>query len=203
MFKTNPSLSSALNQLRPIYKNKAIFIPLGLAILILLLGWIGAPATEWLRYQRDAVQSGQLWRLLTGNLVHLGWSHIFLNLGGLVLVWILFQRHFTGMQWLVLLFSSSLGVCLGLLLFDPNLVWYVGLSGTLHGLFIAGSLADIRTGEKSGYILLIAIAGKLLWEQLHGPLPGTAEAAGGNVVVDAHLYGALAGFSGLLLKPRK
>jgi len=34
---------------------------------------------------------------------------------------------------------------------------------------------------------------KLAYEQLYGALPGSAATAGGPVIVDAHLYGSIAG----------
>ena len=39
----------------------------------------------------------------------------------------------------------------------------------------------------------LLVVGKLSWEQFDGALPGSESVAGGLVVVDAHLYGALAG----------
>ena len=42
-------------------------------------------------------------------------------------------------------------------------------------------------------VMLIFLAGKLLWEAAAGPLPMTAELAGGDVVVGAHLWGTLGG----------
>jgi len=42
-------------------------------------------------------------------------------------------------------------------------------------------------------ILLVLVVGKLVWEQLTGALPGSESIAGGEVLVDAHLYGAIGG----------
>jgi membrane associated rhomboid family serine protease len=48
----------------------------------------------------------------------------------------------------------------------------------------------------------LLVCGKLLWEQAVGPLPGSAEVAGGKVIVDAHLYGAIGGLVlGWVLSP--
>jgi membrane associated rhomboid family serine protease len=30
---------------------------------------------QWGRYDREALESGELWRLVTAHLVHLGWGH--------------------------------------------------------------------------------------------------------------------------------
>ncbi len=177
-------------------------LPLLLALLSLIIATVGEPANLLLRYDRGAITQGEWWRLLTGNLAHLGWSHTLMNLAGLALIWGLFARVYGAATWLTITLAGSLGVTLGLLLLNPHLEWYVGLSGLLHGLFVAGVIGAIRQGHRREALLLAAIAAKLIWEQLSGPLPGTAEMANGPVVVDSHLYGAVAGaLIALIVKP--
>jgi len=153
----------------------------------------GDAARHALRFDRAAILDGQWWRLLSGHLVHLGAHHMLLNLAALLLGYLLCGDVFDFGRWLLILLGSMLGIGLGLLLFDPGLVWYVGLSGALHGLLAAGALALIRRREGVGWALLVLLVGKLVWEQTAGPIPWTAAASGGPVVVDAHFYGALSG----------
>ncbi|MEJ2686065.1 MAG: rhombosortase [Gammaproteobacteria bacterium] len=165
--------------------------PLALAVLCIALQAAGlAPELRW---QRSLIEAGQWWRLLTGSLVHLGWSHLAMDLAGLALIWALFGPLLSTWQWTVAFLTSASAVGLGLYLFDPQLAWYVGLSGALHGLFVAALPAQFRKHPGEGLILLAAIAAKLTWEHLLGPLPGSAELAGGAVVTQAHLAGALGG----------
>ncbi len=168
-------------------------LPLGLALACLAVALAGPGAMEALRYDREAIAAGQWWRLLSANLAHLGWSHLLLNLAGLALVWALFRPFLPLAGWLTALLLSALAVTLGLWLLDPRIGWYVGLSGVLHGLFVAGALGAVGAGERRELLLLAVITAKLAWEQWHGPLPGSAEAAGGPVVVESHLYGAISG----------
>lgn len=177
--------------------------PITLALLSLLLALIGDSATELLRYQSDVFKTGEIWRLISGNLVHLGWSHMILNVLGLGLIWGLFWNTFEARIWPLITLISALTVTLGLYWLIPNVVWYVGLSGLLHGLFVAGAVGGIRRGDRREAILLVAIIGKLLWEQIYGPLPGTSDMAGGPVIVESHLFGAIGGaIAALLFKPR-
>jgi hypothetical protein len=74
-----------------------------------------------------------------------------------------------------------------------NMLWYVGLSGVLHGLIIAGAIRGLRQLPGESAVILAAVIGKLTWEQLAGPLPGSESVSGGNVIVNAHLYGAIGG----------
>lgn len=180
--------------------------PLLLAVLCLLLAATGDWAREWLRYERALLPS-EPWRLLTAHLVHLGWSHLLLNLAGLGLIWGLVGEYLDTRRWIAILMISGFGVSAGMWAVDPHLQWYVGLSGVLHALLVAGALAGAgqRTGEMTVLLALVSI--KLAWEQVSGPLPGSEISAGGPVVVDAHLFGALAavvpGLIWLKLSPRR
>lgn len=174
-------------------------IPFVLGALALLITILGEGAAEVLRFQRSAILDGEFWRLLTGHMVHLGWSHLLMNLMGGALIWALVGGSLITNAWLLLLFCCGLFDSLGLLLLNPEVHWYVGFSGVLHGLFIAGSLAGVLVGRRDNLLLLIAVIAKLVWEQVAGPLPGSEAAAGGPVVVDAHLYGAIAGGITILL----
>lgn len=164
-----------------------------LIITSLALATFSDATSLMLRYDRNAIFQGELWRLLTGNIVHLGWPHTVMNLAGFILIWMIFWRQLSTTRWLLAIVLTSLGVTLGLLLFNPQLHWYVGLSGSLHGLFIIGIIRHLQAGYRLEWLLLAALTTKLAWEQFVGALAGTSELAGGPVVVDAHLYGAVSG----------
>jgi rhomboid family GlyGly-CTERM serine protease len=172
-------------------RNPANLLAVGLAAVAIVLHYTGLEAI--LSYQRSLIANGSWWLLLSGNFVHLGSSHLWMNLAGLALVAALVWRHFNAWQWSILIILSSLGVGVGLWFFNPEVEGYVGFSGTLHGLIIAGALADLRVYPRTAAILLLCIVAKLAWEQLSGALPGSESVAGGKVLVDAHLYGAIAG----------
>ncbi len=152
---------------------------------------LGDSAREWLRFERAGLADEQLWRLLTGHLVHLGWQHLALNLAGLLLMWMLFAGEYSWRRWAIILAASTAAIDAGLYWLAPGLQWYVGLSGVLHGVLAAGALAGCRRGEPAGWVALTFLLAKLIWEQMVGALPSSEAAAGGPVIVDAHLYGAL------------
>lgn len=177
-------------------------VPLILAAVCVVLA-LGGDVTHYaLRYDRDEILAGEIWRVFTGNFLHLGWTHLALNLAGLALIWAFFGPLFDTREWLGIIVVTALGTGLGLLWLNPELGAYVGLSGALHGYFTAGCVTEIRLKRREGYWLLGAVAAKLAWEQWHGAMPGTAALAGGEVIVDAHLYGAIVGLAAVLLKPK-
>jgi rhomboid family GlyGly-CTERM serine protease len=177
--------------------------PLAVGLAAIIVALLGTEADLALRYDRAAILDGQAWRLLSGHMAHLGWSHLAMNLAALALIWILVGQLLSPVQWVWAAFVTALGIGGGLLAFNPELAWYVGLSGVLHGFLVSGCLADLRSGHRSAWLLLALVWAKLIWEQIAGPLPGSALGAGGAVVVDAHLYGALAGILAFAVLKRK
>lgn len=170
------------------------------AVALFLLPEIdGAAARDALSYQRAALAEGQWWRLLTAHFVHLDLEHAALNAMGLVLMWALFARDYPPLRWLAIYLGTALTVSAGLWWFSPEVAWYVGASGALHGVMTAGTLAHLRRGDLDGWILAIFIVLKLGYEQLAGALPF---AGSPDTVVDAHLYGAIGGVVLALLRGR-
>jgi rhomboid family GlyGly-CTERM serine protease len=163
---------------------------LAVCLLLLIIQSGGAAAQLALRYDRDALAAGQWWRLLTAHVVHLGYEHAVLDVAGLALMWALFARDYSLRGWLLILALSVAGIDAGLWVLSSTTQWYVGSSGVLHGVLAAGTCAHLRRREPDGWILALFLVGKLVYEQAHGALPLTA---GGAVIVDAHLYGAVSG----------
>ena len=166
--------------------------PLLLMLLALALGLGGEPVRIALRYDSVAIGAGQWWRLLTGNYVHLGWWHLFLNELGVIVLVLLCPDKLSWAVWLRRLLLLSLGMSLGLFFFVPGVRWYVGLSGVMHGLFVLGLgrqvvvEKDLIAGGCLAYLI-----GKIAWEMFSG-VPVSDEAAiGGSVLVESHLYGTL------------
>lgn len=185
-----------MNRVLPGWIKRHVFwlILLAGCLLLQIMG-----LAESLRFDRSLIGQGDYWLLLSAHFVHLNWNHLWLNLAGLVLVMVFFGRYCAITVWSAVILLSALSVALGLLWFNDNIHWYVGLSGVLHGLFVVGAWYEYRHYAKSGAVLVLLIMAKLIWEQVSGALPGSESMTGGHVVVDAHLYGALGGLLFLLL----
>lgn len=168
-----------------------------LLLLCLMLQWLDFG--QRLQYDREAIQQGELWLLITGHLIHLNWPHFWMNMAGLLLGAVFFGSYYSLKYWSGLILFSTIFCSLALYLLNPELLFYVGMSGVLHGLLVAGAIQEYRHYRNSGIILMLLLVAKLLWEQLSGALPGSSSMAGGHVVVDAHLYGAIAGLLFALL----
>ncbi len=161
---------------------------LGAPVLILFFGVETA-----LEYRREAVLGGEWFRLLSASFTHLTPGHALLNMGAALLLW-LYAGDMPMRAWWFGIVCCSLGVGAGLLVFNPEISWYVGMSGLLHGMvppIVAFRL--LRRADRFALLLAAGLVLKICAEQLWGSSPGTAALAGGPVVVDAHLWGALSG----------
>jgi rhomboid family GlyGly-CTERM serine protease len=174
-------------------RSSAWQVPLILTGFSVLAGLGGAGAREHLRYDRAGLAEGELWRLITGHFAHLGWTHLWLNVAGLIVVWLLVGSGYSLLNWAVVIALSLVAIDLCFWFLDPGLDWYVGMSGLLHALLVAGIASRFRVAKGESLALAAVIAAKIAWEQFAGPLPGSELSAGGPVVVDAHLYGVMAG----------
>ncbi len=167
-----------------------VLVLLGLC-LALALG--GEPVRRWGRYDRAGIEAGQLWRLLTGHLVHLNAGHFLLDGTALVLIRLIVGDALSAAEWCGAALASLVAIDAGLYFGSPAVLWYVGLSGMLHGLLAAGACALLERFRGFALTIAAGIAGKLLFEHFVGPLPFSESATGGTVITAAHFYGAVGG----------
>ena len=174
--------------------------PLALGLALVAMQWLAGVLPGALPYERTAILSGgQYHRLLTAHLVHYDRAHLAWNLAGLALVAWLFAREFPLRDWIVILFASTVAVDVGFLVLEPQLQWYIGFSGVLHGLMAAGLCAWLwRTPDVLTGLVAALFASKLGWEHFMGALPFTAATLGVPVIHEAHTYGAVGGAAAAL-----
>lgn len=166
---------------------------LGYVLLVLLLTLAGDDVSALLRYERELVAAGQWWRLLSGNFVHLGAGHLLLDVTGLTLLLLFFRDVFAPRDWVLATLAGALVVGGGLWFLDPQVSNYVGISGVLHTLLFAGLLLSFRYNPLINGTVFAAMAYRLWTEQQPAyDVHYMQELMGGAVLVDAHLYGALA-----------
>lgn len=179
-----------------IYQNHPWLI---LSIVVFLSQFLGDQAMAQLQYQRLAISDNGFYRILTAHIVHANHLHSLINLAGLICLGLLSTYHMSAKDWWLGLLVSALFVSGGLFVFDPDLQWYRGLSGVLHGIAV---LLVLKARQLAGFIrviIFIAIAVKIVLEQMHTGLWQSEQLIGAPVVADAHLYGVVAGVVGFLI----
>lgn len=167
--------------------------PLLIATISIILFLLEPTSSDWLAYDRQQLNYFQWWRLISGHFLHTNNIHLLLNLAGLALLWALHGHYNPTFRYLLIFLWLCIGTSGGLYLFTPQMQWYVGLSGVLHGMFILGAYFDIHNKLRSGWILLFGVWLKVLHEQIYGANENVAELISANVAIDAHLFGTISG----------
>ncbi|WP_049722160.1 rhombosortase [Gilvimarinus polysaccharolyticus] len=164
---------------------------------MLTLAVIHTSINPILQYQRSAIEHWHLWRLFSAHAVHLNVVHALLNITALWLIIFWLGAERSRLAWLSAGALIGLGISLALYLWQPNISYYVGLSGVLHGLLVFGLVPLCWKNQPAAWVGFIAVIIKLCYEQIIPTGNNATEALiAGPVVSIAHIYGAC---SGLLL----
>ncbi len=155
-----------------------------------------ATISTLLVYDRQAILAGELWRLLTGHLVHFSGSHLLFNLLGFFpSAWIarrLGCRHIP-----LLCAVGALAISGALLLWQPGIAFFGGLSGIVNAVVIYAAIHGLRGEGNWRWFCLAAILFCLVgaaWELLAGtPMLARPDRYSFVPVPVAHLVGALSG----------
>lgn len=160
-------------------------------LLLVLLHVLPEQLRSVLEYHR--AEPLQVWRAVTGHLLHSNHWHLVMNLGALLLILMLHQLYYKLKTFVLLLVCGCFGVSVLLYLFSPDIEIYVGLSGWLHALITVGAVFDIKHKMQSGWLILLGVIAKVTYEQWQGPDAELAALINANVAIDAHLYGVICG----------
>jgi rhomboid family GlyGly-CTERM serine protease len=174
---------------------RSLIIETSLIILLTIMLYLFEPeASKLLAYYHNGIAEGEIWRLISATFCHTNFNHLVLNIVGLIITLALFIDFFKTIKILPIIIFCSLFIGLCLFLFDTEVIWYVGLSGVLHGLFSYGVVTDIGNKDPWGYLLGAGLVIKIIYEQMFGASQSTINLIAAQVLVNAHLYGAIAGF---------
>lgn len=167
---------------------------LAVVLVASLLASLGA-GLEWGIYDRQLVASGEWWRIWTAQFAHLNTPHLLLNLSAWALIWAYGWFSCDNARWFWLLACTTAICGWNIHHFETEIMWHGGLSGILHGLFLAITLLKLEyeLGDPVAWLGLAALVAKLAWEHFVGPLDGTEDLINLPVLTEAHLHGAFSG----------
>jgi len=160
------------------------------AIVMQLLSSAGN-TEQWQFERTDILEYFSWWRLFTGHWVHANVEHTALNLFSFIATLILFPNLGQPKRLLPLIAFSSLWISTALLIFSPDIEYYLGFSGVFYALLTAGAVSAWQT--PTAWLIAVFIIAKVLAEQTLGPMEYSAALTGGIVATSAHLYGVIAG----------
>jgi rhomboid family GlyGly-CTERM serine protease len=151
-------------------------------------------AADALIYDRQAIAAGEVWRLLTGHLVHLSARHLASDLLAFGIGGVLIERSW-GRSSGALYLAMSAGIGLSLWALDPALARFGGLSGLAYGnmaFLVLTMHARRQAGHGIAQMLLAAMLIKLLMDFTFTTSGLLGSSAGQAVTVPlSHLMGVL------------
>jgi len=155
-------------------------------------------------YERSSIFSGQVWRTWTGHIVHFGPNHLAWDLAVFLPAgcWLESLRPRCA-RWLYLLAPVIISAVL--LLFDPTLERYAGLSGLAMGTLVLLALVQITNKNESPWLwsgVLLLAAGKIVLELRQGAPLFVSDFANIRNVPLAHIGGVGCGLLCWLLLGR-
>jgi rhomboid family GlyGly-CTERM serine protease len=161
--------------------------------------------SEALEYRREAVAAGELWRLLTGQLVHWSTAMWVADVTVLVVAGFLLARRAPRLA-LTCVPISALAVAAAVHVLAPGLARYRGSSGIATALVVACALELARTPGASRRVAIAGLAlgtAKLAYEVATGAsLSSGTLPPGVRVAPVAHFAGVAGGLAAYLLTTR-
>ncbi len=156
---------------------------------------------QWLRYERDAVVGGQLWRLVTGNWTHWSIDQLWWNVVALAALGAACERRGRG-RFLICVGASALLVLLAVWGLAPAVETYRGLSGIASALFVLLAVSFLReeaNGDRITSTLaalaLLGFGAKVAFEVASGRTVFVDARSGAVVLPLAHVVGGLVGLA--------
>ncbi len=176
---------------------QALYGLIGFIALLVLAGGFSSDASfDLFSLRHTQVTQGQVWRLVSGNLVHFGWAHTLMNLAAFLLCSFALLTDLSIKRFTALFVCCCLAVGIGIYSLNPELANYAGLSGVIHGLIVAGLWYTKRHPLWLRILALAIVLGKIVQEHSANYQANELQALiPVPVAVDAHLYGAIAGAS--------
>jgi rhomboid family GlyGly-CTERM serine protease len=155
-------------------------------------------SSDWLALERDAVQTGELWRIWSGHLWHGSPVLAVWDLAAIALLGSWVERR-SRAELLAALGLGALLSSVAVLVVRPDLASYQGSSALASALFVTECLRLSGRGQ-DGFVrsvALLALVGLAIKVALESaelwPSPALAGSAALESVAVAHLAGALAG----------
>ncbi|WP_152503295.1 rhombosortase [Labrenzia sp. THAF82] len=175
--------------------SKLPWVSFALAAICLAFFAVLGGKPEALIYDRELIENGEFWRLVTGHFVHLDHQHLLMNVGALIALGFLYETSpHGGARRLILgcfVLSGSL-ISSVLFLGDLKTQFYCGLSAILNALYLVTMIAMWReTRSRIWLVGLGLLFAKTGYEALFGSVFSSSLEWPPHI--GAHLTGLLSG----------
>ncbi|SHE92452.1 rhomboid family GlyGly-CTERM serine protease [Microbulbifer donghaiensis] len=160
-----------------------------------LIYFVPAKLDSLLHYDRSLIFTGDYWRIVTGHFTHTNLNHLLMNCAGVILAWGLLPIR---PRLDLALFGLTIlaGLCgLALLVFEPHIGVYQGLSGLTHALIALGAVLNISDRDSRWWgLFLMALLSLKVYSEWFGTSGSLIEQwTGAPAATEAHIWGLVIG----------
>jgi rhomboid family GlyGly-CTERM serine protease len=187
---------------------RAPWLSLSLALLACIIFALGSSAAQLLQFDHSAIETGQLWRIITGHWTHWTSEHLLWDVAMFAALGAVCERRSRG-RFLATVFLSAVVISVSILEVLPTMQLYRGLSGTDSALFallavwmIRRAPNEMRSFPVIPLLFIVGFFAKLLIELLTGNAVFVHSTDSFVPVPFAHLVGACVGAVVALIQPR-
>lgn len=171
---------------------QSVLPPIVISALLFCFFYLLSPWHDQLLMRHASVVDGAWWQLMTSQLMHHDAPHLWFNIAGVWIAWLLFPEQLkTPKNWLavvpIMLASSAVQFFVA-----PTHEVYAGFSGALYGVFAYAALQDALNKKWIGGIVFVGLIIKII-------IDFDQPAHDDVVAVFAHIGGVLAGIAAVFI----
>ncbi|MCP5055729.1 MAG: rhombosortase [bacterium] len=135
---------------------RSVLISLAAVVVAVVVHVLPDVSSVWI-FERDAIESWQLWRILTSSWVHYSWTQLAHNALVIIACGVLLDDA-DWCRYAVLVLGGGLVVGLGVFLLRPDVARFAGLSGVACGATAFAALRGMRCDGRMPRLHLVLLA---------------------------------------------
>lgn len=171
--------------------DKTPWVTIMLTFVIIILYLLGQNIFDLLMFDKKAILSGEVWRILTGHLVHCTFSHLFWNIVAFIVLGFVIETRSLN-KFVASLLISWIFVSVWIFFGEKTITAYCGLSGVLTGLLVMAVYIKFKeTNNKIYFFVLLATSCKIIFEIITNN--AMFSKLSGQVIPGAHIAGFIGG----------
>ncbi|MBF0252299.1 MAG: rhombosortase [Candidatus Omnitrophica bacterium] len=135
---------------------KVPWLTLLISLIVLVLFAMGPDKNSVFVFNKFEIKAGATWRLLTGQLIHNNFDHLFWDLFGFMVIGSIVEIN--GRWKFILSFMlSAISVSLWMFLLEKDFTVYYGLSGLLNGLLVIAVFVKWKETRNPLFVCIFGI----------------------------------------------
>lgn len=145
---------------------KVPWLTLWISLIVLGLFAVGPDSNSIFVFNKIEINNGSIWRLLTGQLIHNNFDHLFWDLFGFIVLGGIIETN-SRRKFIAAFLISALAVCFWMFWIEKDFTIYYGLSGLLNGLLVVAVIVKWKETKNNLLFWILGITAiKMVYEMI-------------------------------------